>query len=104
MNFKEFCKNKESICDDNCNSKNVQDESCVKKNKANNYINVEDRVEEYSKLTKDELLKEFLKESGKLKQSGNFNESQIENMRSTLAPFLNEEQKTYFEQLMGMVE
>ncbi len=96
MNFKDFCKTDES-------RKEKKDEKMYKENNADKK-SVEDKLNKYSKLSSEELMTEFIKESQSVKDKGGYNSDQIEMMRNVLFPHLSEEQKRYFETLIGMVK
>lgn len=74
----------------------------------NNYVNSKQKVEDYmckySNLSQEELMKEFLKVSNEKKRNGGFSASEINNIKSTLAPFLNDEQKLNLDNLINMVK
>lgn len=65
---------------------------------------VEDYMNKYSNLSQEELMKEFLKVSNEKKRNGGFSASEINNIKSTLAPFLNDEQKLNLDNLINMVK
>ncbi|MBE5735371.1 MAG: hypothetical protein E7361_02880 [Clostridiales bacterium] len=96
MSFKDYCKSdiskKETI-------KNVPEDEGVVSN-----VSVEEKYEKYSKLSKEELMAEFVKESRAVKDKGGYSSSQIDMMKNILFPHLSEEQKIYFESLIGMVK
>ena len=102
MSFKNFCKSSESKM-----GKRMDDD--ISKHKASNDTtilneSVQDKYEKYSKLSRDELMEEYIKQSKLVKDKGGYSSEQIELLKSTLFPHLNDEQKKYFETLIGMVD
>lgn len=65
--------------------------------------NVEEQLKKYENLSQAELMQEFIKESKKQKQNGNLDRDKMENIKSTLIPFLNSNQQKQLDYLMGIV-
>lgn len=65
--------------------------------------NLEDLMEKYKGLSKQELMQEFLKESKKQKQSGELDKNKIENIKKTLTPFLDNNQQQNLQNLMDLI-
>ncbi len=65
--------------------------------------NVEEQLKKYENLSQAELMQEFIKESKKQKQNGNLDRDKMENIKSTLLPFLNSNQQKQLDYLMGIV-
>lgn len=65
---------------------------------------VEDYMNKYSNLSQEELMKEFLKVSQEKKKNGGFSTGEINNIKQTLAPFLNSEQMQNLDNLINMVK
>ena len=76
----------------------------INKESNQNKEKVEDFLNKYSGFNKDELMQEFLKVSMEKKKNGGFSAGEIENIKSTLSPFLNSEQKKNLESLINMVK
>ena len=76
----------------------------ISKNNDSNIKNLEDKIDKYSTLSKQELMDEFLKQTLKQTQSGNLTTDKIDMYRNTLYPYLNDSQKQVFENLMGTVK
>ena len=76
----------------------------INKESNQNKEKVEDFLNKYSGFNKDELMQEFLKVSMEKKKNGGFPAGEIENIKSTLSPFLNSEQKKNLESLINMVK
>ena len=51
-----------------------------------------------------ELMQEYIKQSKSVKDKGGYSQEQLTLLRETLFPHLNDEQKAYFETLIGMVK
>ena len=65
--------------------------------------NVEEQLKKYENLSQAELMQEFIKESKNQKQNGNLDRDKMENIKSTLLPFLNTNQQKQLDYLMGIV-
>lgn len=65
--------------------------------------NLEDLMEKYKGLSKQELMQEFLNESKKQKQSGELDKNKIENIKKTLTPFLDNNQQQNLQNLMDLI-
>lgn len=68
-----------------------------------NIKDIEDKVNKYSKLTNQELMQEFLKQSSIGVSNGSINNDVISKYRNTLFPYLNDSQKQVFESLVGSI-
>ena len=75
----------------------------IKKENPKQVQNVEDLMEKYKGLSKQELMQEFLKESKKQKQSGELDKNKIENIKKTLTPFLDNNQQQNLQNLMDLI-
>lgn len=69
----------------------------------NNHADVEKLIDKYSSYSKDNLMSEFLKLTLEKKKRGELKESDIEMLKSTLAPMLTEEQKCNLNDILEMV-
>ena len=66
---------------------------------------VEDSIAKYSNMSQSELMNEFIRLNNAKKERGEgYKNSDIENMREILFPYLNTEQKELFENLMNKVK
>lgn len=61
-------------------------------------------IDEYSSFSEDKLLKEFIKLTIEKKSKGELTEKDIIQMKSTIEPFLNSEQKQKLNDLIQMVK
>lgn len=68
-----------------------------------NRKNIENLVNKYSNYSSDELMKEFLKITENKRINGTLNED-LDRMQSTLAPFLNDEQKNKMNDIINKVK
>ncbi len=75
----------------------------IKEDNPETVNNVEEQLKKYENLSQAELMQEFIKESKKQKQNGNLDRDKIENIKSTLLPFLNSNQQKQLDYLMGIV-
>lgn len=65
---------------------------------------IEDLLDRYSRLNREELMAEFLRESNRLKQNGGLNDEQVNSIESVLKPHLNETQQNMFDSLMTEIK
>ena len=75
----------------------------IKEDNPETVNNVEEQIKKYENLSQAELMQEFIKESKKQKQNGNLDRDKMENIKSTLLPFLNSNQQKQLDYLMGIV-
>lgn len=64
---------------------------------------MEDLIDKYSSYNANELMNEFLKLTNEKKKKGELNQSEINSIKQTISPFLNDEQKNNLDQIMNMV-
>lgn len=64
---------------------------------------MEDLIDKYSKYSENDLMNEFLKLTYEKKKKGELNETEINSLKQTIMPFLNDEQKNNLDRLMNMV-
>ena len=96
MNFNDFCKNENfKKKQNNINtSKEQKDNSKIEEDVNNLY-------EKYKNLNQNELMEELLKQTTMKKQNGSLTNEGLENIKNSLAPFLNEVQN---KNLNGIIE
>ena len=61
-------------------------------------------IEDYSKYSEDELMNQFIKMSIQKKKRGELSNSELENIKSMIFPYLNETQKANMDRLLKIVE
>ena len=86
--FKSFIKENEKTLNEN-------------KEKASEY---QDIIDKYKNMGNDELMSNLLSEASKLKQQGKLDSNQLNNLSSTLSPFLNNEQKDMLANLIKAID
>lgn len=86
--FKSFIKENEKTLNEN-------------KEKASEY---QDLIDKYKNMGNDELMSNLLNEASKLKQQGKLDSNQLNNLSSTLTPFLNNEQKDMLANLIKAID
>lgn len=86
---------------DYINSTNIDDEKNIKNNKNEK---LEDLIENYSKLSDNDLMKEFLKLTIERKKQGSLSDGELETLKSTILPYLDEKQKNTLENLLEMIK
>ena len=93
-NFSDYVKNENN----NINSDNTYRDNVNKNEK------LEEMIENYSKLSENDLMKEFMRLTLEKKKNGNLSDKELENIKNTILPFLNNEQKDNLEKLIKMVK
>lgn len=85
--FKSFAKENEKVVNEN-------------QQKADEY---QDILNKYKNMSNNELMSNLFKEATKLKQQGKLDNSTLSNLKSTLSPFLNEEQQEMLNSLVKAI-
>ena len=83
--FKSFVKNQEKIIEEN-------------KEKANDY---QDILNKYKNMDSNELMSNLFSEASRLKSEGKLDSDSLNNLKSTLAPFLNNDQQNMLNNLVN---
>ena len=65
---------------------------------------MEDLINKYSKYSEDDLMMEFMKMTYDKKKKGDLGSEELMNIKNTIEPFLNSEQKTKLEKIINMVD
>ncbi len=73
-------------------------------NKEKNEKKYEEMISEYSKLNSNELMQEFLKLTMNQKSKGGLKDTELEGIKNTLYPYLNDEQKSSLNSIINMVK
>lgn len=91
MDIREFYKsNQQNEANSNQFANNQQNKNNSNKKDFSEY---EDLINKYKDLPQNELLSELIKQATNLKQQGKLDNNTLNQISSTLAPMLNEEQK-----------
>lgn len=69
--------------------------------KVNEYQNI---INKYKDMDNAELMQNLMQEAGKLKQQGKLNSDQLNSLSSTLAPFLNSQQKDMLSNIIKAID
>lgn len=69
--------------------------------KVNEYKNIYDK---YKDMDNNELMSSLFAEANKLKSQGKLDDNTLNNLTSTLSPFLNQEQQQMLHNLVGMLK
>ena len=85
--FKSFAKENEKILDEN-------------KSKANDY---QDIINKQKNMDNNELMSNLFNEASRLKSEGKLDSQSLDNLKSTLAPFLNEQQQDMLNNLVNAI-
>ena len=64
---------------------------------------MEDLIEKYSSYSQADLLSEFMKLTNEKKKKGELNESELNSLKQTISPFLNNEQKNNLDKIMNVI-
>lgn len=70
-------------------------------NKTDEYEKI---LNQYKDMDSSELMSNLFKEATKLKQEGKLNSDTLQNLKSTLSPFLNNEQKEMLNSLVKAID
>ena len=68
--------------------------------KANNY---QELINKYKDMDNNQLMQNLFQEASKLKQQGKLDANTLSNLKSTIAPFLNNEQQTMLNSLIEAI-
>ena len=85
--FKSFVNNQEKIIQEN-------------KDKANDY---QDIINKYKNMDNNELMSNLFNEASRLKSEGKLDSQSLNNLKSTLSPFLNSEQQNMLNNLVDAI-
>ena len=85
--FKSFAKENEKILEEN-------------KSKTNDY---QDIINKYKNMDNNELMSNLFNEASRLKSEGKLDSQSLDNLKSTLAPFLNEQQQDMLNNLVNAI-
>jgi len=94
-NFSEYIKNsKVKSSENNSNNDKIKNENA----------RYEDLINKYSEYSNDKLLSEFINLTMQRKRQGNLSDTELNNIKNMLLPYLNNEQKINLEKLIDMVK
>ena len=65
---------------------------------------LEEKINEYSALSSDELMNEFIKLTIEKKKKGELKKEELDSIKDTIEPYLSIEQKIMLNKLMNMVD
>lgn len=77
--------------------------STHKDNKTYSNEELQDMINKYSSFSEDKLLSEFVRLTLEKKSRGELKEKDLENMKSTIEPFLDVDQKNKLNKIIDMV-
>lgn len=66
--------------------------------------NIEENLKKYQSMSQNDLMSELVKEAGRMKANGSLNESSLENLKSTLSPMLNDQQKNMLDSILDQIK
>lgn len=84
-------------------STNLADDKINAESKNNNE-KLEQLIDDYSKLSDDDLMREFLKLTIERKKQGNLNDGELEILKNTIMPYLDEKQINTLENILEMIK
>ena len=93
-NFSSFVK--EENLNNKCNTKKCEDVGNTEK--------LEEMIDKYSKYSNDKLLNEFMKLTLEKKKKGLLSNDELNALKSTLLPYLNNEQRENLNKVIEMVK
>lgn len=103
-NFSDFIFEEEKNNSSYVNKDNLQNsnETEIKENNLNE-SDIENLINKYSSYSDNDLMKEFLKMTMERKKTGGLKDDELEVLKSTILPHLNDEQKKSLEYLLEMI-
>ena len=84
-------------------NKNGDSENVCKKEEVVNREKLEDLIDKYSTYSQTDLISEFMKLTNEKKKKGELNESEMNSLKQTISPFLNDEQKNNLDKIMNVI-
>lgn len=72
-------------------------------NKLNSEDTIKKMIDDRSGKSEEELMSELKSEVQKSKSQGRFNQSEIDNFKKTVLPFLTEEQKSRLDEIINII-
>ncbi len=75
-----------------------------KKSNQNNYEDLEELIDKYSRLGSDDLMKKFLEMTIAKKRKGELNEESLVALKNTIAPYLSDEQIASLNNILDIVK
>lgn len=88
---------------DNFVEKNKDIVEEFKHNNAGTYNNINQLYNQYSSMSGDAIFNEFLKVANEKKRNGTLNLDYLNNMKSVMFPYLTDEQKKVFNNLLNIL-
>lgn len=92
--FKNFSKDHKKVIEEN---KNIIGEN---PDKADEYQNILDK---YKNMDNNELMSNLFSEASKLKREGKLDPNQLNNLKSSISPFLNSEQQQVLNSIINSI-
>ena len=86
--------NKSTLYNDSNNSNSTEEKT----------KNLENLINKYSNYSNDDLMREFLKLTMDKKKKGELNREELENIKNTILPYLDEKQKQNLKQILDLVD
>ena len=98
QNFSDYIKNNKSNKSSSVSEDyKIEGDSKIKEN-------LQSKIDEYSNYSSDKLISEFVRLTIEKKRKGELSDFELEKLKSTITPMLNDEQKKTLENLMQMVK
>ena len=98
QNFSDYIKNNKS------NKSSSVSEDCKIESDSKTKENLQSKIDEYSNYSSDKLISEFVRLTIEKKRKGELTDFELEKLKSTITPMLNDEQIKTLENLMQMVK
>lgn len=83
---------------------NEQNKKSVDRKETPSNDDLEKKINEYGKLSSEELMSEFVRLTIEKKKNGELTNSELNNIKNTILPFLNNDQKLMLEKVLNMVD
>lgn len=81
---------------------NIDDKTANFTRPSNEHL--EDLINKYQNLSSSDLMSEFMKLTYEKKKKGELNKGELDSIKKSIRPYLNEEQNAHLEKIMNMVD
>ena len=100
-NLRDFIKQKQSPNTSKTDETNF--DNLVKDN-PEKIENIQENLKKYQNMSQSDLMSELIKEASRMKQNGSLNSDSLNVLKNTLAPMLNEQQKSLLNNILNQIK
>ncbi len=90
-----------NACNSNKDNEKIQSSEISVSQHSNN---LNEMLEKYSTYNSNELMNEFIRVTIEKKKNGELNSNELENLKKTIVPYLNDAQKNELNRLLQLVQ